>query len=1207
MNYTSKFIKSVINFYILFTINISLIIIIICENNNTNPAQITNDFFELNLLQSGSKLELADNIICFYDYNFSESFNKEKILICLEEYQNIYILNNKDTYLYKYNIGNLELNKQGNYFSLIPYSFENNIYFIITFIYDNNHFNISQYQITNDTCTKINSIEKELELISNNDNLYNCTVSLNSHKYLICFFMENEWINSLIYDINQKILYNINKTKISYENFSEKNSSITSSSIAINQNKNEILLCFCYNKAKSQCYFYDINKESFNKNYAINCKEYITTSYFIETNEYTVICREEGKKIYLYRLDENSMELNLNITDADKYKCISVKHFFLYYDSNKKKYNLINDCFNNHTYIYLLNISTEINLITNSSDKATTNLIEYNIININEKKTIEEILSNLTGFFEDKKIGENYEVKTQENIIYIRPTNSTGIIPSKTHLNLSQCESVLREEYNLNSSILTLFLLEIANTNNESLVNKVEYKIYNENFTELNLNKCKDLNLEVIYGIKKDIKVEYDKIIFYQNLGINIFNLSDKFFNDICQIFPDFDNDIILEDRIKDIFLNYSVCEEGCTYKEFDSNYYTFKCECSIKDSININITNITLEKSNTKTNNFEVLKCLNLVFSPDDKINNIGFWIFTFVLGGHVPILFHFINSGLKPIQEFITNEMSEFGYIKGQSPVKGNKKLSAKIKGIRGKKGKKGKKDKKGKRKKNLKNNKNEENKNENEKEENKQNQENINDEKNEKEIKEEKENKENKEKENTNEKEENENEGKKEEKKDKEVKEKEENEKKDNKNEDRNNEESKENEEKEGNNETNKNNISSPPLKKSKKKIAINNKANKKIKKNGKGHILRFKNKNNNKEKLNSDNNKKKNKKRIKNNSVDNNKTKILSGRSKKFKNSKKSKKKNLVLDLKSDNSSYLMKNSNKSLSPNFIQTADFEFEFDYKDEENDINDKAGINLIKINLNETKKKVIPEDSFKILNNYTFEEAVEYDRRPLIKIFYIFLLSKQVIFHTFLYKSPLELLSIKILVLIFIISSDLAFNAFFYFNSFISKKYSYTKGLFFFTFTNNIVIIFISIVVVLIIRILITKLGNSTIKIREIFSKEEEKLKNDKLYKVSEERKEEINKEIEEILNKLKIKIIILFTIEFIVMLFYWYFATAFCHVYTNTQFSWILNTFLTIVFSFFIEGLFCLIYAELYRISVDGKLEGLYKFVMFIYNYV
>ena len=134
-------------------------------------------------------------------------------------------------------------------------------------------------------------------------------------------------------------------------------------------------------------------------------------------------------------------------------------------------------------------------------------------------------------------------------------------------------------------ALMTQFQIEIGNTNNEFLVNKVEYKIYDDNFTELNLSKCKDLIIEVIYGIKKDITVEYDKIIFYQNLGINIFNLSDKFFNDICQIFPDFENDIILEDRIKDIFINLSVCEEGCTYKEFDTNYYTFTWEYNIKDS----------------------------------------------------------------------------------------------------------------------------------------------------------------------------------------------------------------------------------------------------------------------------------------------------------------------------------------------------------------------------------------------------------------------------------------------------------------------------------------------------------------------------------------------------------------------------------------------------------------------------------------------
>ena len=191
--------------------------------------------------------------------------------------------------------------------------------------------------------------------------------------------------------------------------------------------------------------------------------------------------------------------------------------------------------------------------------------------------------------------------------------------------------------------------------------------------------------------------------------------------------------------------------------------------------------------------------------------------------------------------------------------------------------------------------------------------------------------------------------------------------------------------------------------------------------------------------------------------------------------------------------------------------------------------------------------------------------------------------------------------------MILIFILSSDLAFNAFFYFNSFISKKYRYTKGLFFFTFTNNIIIIFLSTFVGFIILILVSKLNNSSFEIREIFRKEEEKIKSNKNYKVSEGRKNEIKKEVEEILKKTKNKYITLFIMEFIVMLFYWYFLTAFCHVYTNTQVSWILDSALSIIMDFIVKFFLCLLFAELYRISIDSKASSIYKFIMFIYNFI
>jgi len=39
---------------------------------------------------------------------------------------------------------------------------------------------------------------------------------------------------------------------------------------------------------------------------------------------------------------------------------------------------------------------------------------------------------------------------------------------------------------------------------------------------------------------------------------------------------------------------------------------------------------------------------------------------------------------------------------------------------------------------------------------------------------------------------------------------------------------------------------------------------------------------------------------------------------------------------------------------------------------------------------------------------NNYNYEEAVKYDRRSLCEIFFIYCLSKQVLFHTFCFNSP-------------------------------------------------------------------------------------------------------------------------------------------------------------------------------------------------------
>ena len=269
---------------------------------------------------------------------------------------------------------------------------------------------------------------------------------------------------------------------------------------------------------------------------------------------------------------------------------------------------------------------------------------------------------------------------------------------------------------------------------------------------------------------------------------------------------------------------------------------------------------------------------------------------------------------------------------------------------------------------------------------------------------------------------------------------------------------------------------------------------------------------------------------------------------------------------------------------------------------------IKEKAGefnLNLININLNNIKDYT-PKSSSHILNIYSFEEAIKYDMRSICLIFYIFLLSKQAAFHAFLFKSPLETFQIRFCLLLFIISSDLALNAIFYLDDKISKKYRSVQNLFLFTFNNNITIILISTFIGFLFLTLFTNLSNSTNKIRDVFRQIEEKIKKNKKFKVTEKMKKDVIIEIEKILNKHRIKVVILILIEFSLLLFFWYYVTAFCHVYASTQMSWILDSLLSMLSRLIFELLLSLGFAKLYRIGVESNVYCIYKISLFFYNF-
>ena len=272
---------------------------------------------------------------------------------------------------------------------------------------------------------------------------------------------------------------------------------------------------------------------------------------------------------------------------------------------------------------------------------------------------------------------------------------------------------------------------------------------------------------------------------------------------------------------------------------------------------------------------------------------------------------------------------------------------------------------------------------------------------------------------------------------------------------------------------------------------------------------------------------------------------------------------------------------------------------------KEKNNQMNNFLNLSLIKINLNNGKSHISTGTNY-ILNIYTYDEAKKYDLRNICVIFYIFLLAKQAIFHAFLFKSPLELFPLRFCLLLFIISSDLALNAIFYFDDKISAKYRYTKSLLLFAFSNNITVILLSTFVGFMLLTFFIKLSNSTNDIRNVFRKEEEKMKKEKAYIVSEERKKEMQNEIEIILKKYKIKVIIFIVIELLFMLFFLYYVTVFCHVYSNTQLSWLWDSFLSMLSRLIIDLLFSLLFAKLYKIGIASEVYCIYKIALFFYSF-
>ena len=241
-------------------------------------------------------------------------------------------------------------------------------------------------------------------------------------------------------------------------------------------------------------------------------------------------------------------------------------------------------------------------------------------------------------------------------------------------------------------------------------------------------------------------------------------------------------------------------------------------------------------------------------------------------------------------------------------------------------------------------------------------------------------------------------------------------------------------------------------------------------------------------------------------------------------------------------------------------------------------------------------TKNENIPDKTISITpssdiiktNIIDYEEmeyrtALKKDKRSFLDIYWTYLKLKHIIF-CLICDNDYVFKLIRFAVFILGYAIDCFFNALFFTDEHISKIYRIKNNL---SFWDELPISILSYVVSAIFVYILEYLSSSKIKIKPKEGKT----------------KTQFFKECNTLIKLIKCKLRFFFVIDLIFMCFFWYFVTAFCAVFQNSQINWVKNCLFSLMFTIIMPFLTCLLTAALRVKSISLKSKCMFKVTNFI----
>ena len=266
------------------------------------------------------------------------------------------------------------------------------------------------------------------------------------------------------------------------------------------------------------------------------------------------------------------------------------------------------------------------------------------------------------------------EFNYTDNHVTQYENNKVGVLLYKNFSSLEQipltmpkidfqnCSKIIKDKYNIEGNLLNS-IIEKKYKNNHQTFYQFFHPVSGELLEVENL--CKNESIIMKENLTSLLNINDTNFKLQMSLtdqGINIFDLNDPFYKDICY---DFDNpnkrDIALRDRVKEVYPDAVLCEEGCRNQGINLGDMTATCDCTFRD-----ITHNKIVKENAildnmigevfdfiDDSNILVVKCYKYIIKYFTR--SYGGIITSIVIGLNLILTLFFFSCQFRKIKNYI------------------------------------------------------------------------------------------------------------------------------------------------------------------------------------------------------------------------------------------------------------------------------------------------------------------------------------------------------------------------------------------------------------------------------------------------------------------------------------------------------------------------------------------------------------------------